>query len=389
MNKAWESKVLEWVNKHDYKGYDPYDLLSANKYTRSLMYPFKTLRIDKKILFLLLTKLNDWFPLIVRKLFFIKKKIHPTYLGMLLHSQALLPDKLYNENKVQEIKEELKKHRIQDYNNACWGTPFAWRSGDVFYPVGTPFAVVCAWIGEAYLELYKRNRNQEDLDVCISICDFFIEDLHITKHSEDSICFSYSPRKESDINNSNLMVASFLMKIGALINNDIYKSLSEKATNFTLNTQLPNGLIPYFGNKTCDHNDSYHSSYELKSLFDILEHYPRSNWELAFEKYLSYYLDNYIQKDYSISKYPNKAFPVDGTSMADALILFFKIQDKYNGYEISKHIEGVEEIINQEWLKSNGGIKYKKLNNYIFSSITYTRWIMGWFAIASAYKLRK
>lgn len=389
MSKNWEHKILEWVNNHSFKGYDPYDLLSLNRYTRSLMHPFKSLRFDKKIVFLLLSKSNDWFPMISRKLLFIKKKVHPTYLGMLLHSQALLPKHHYNETRVQLIKNELEKHRLNNYKNHCWGTPFAWRSGDTFYPIGTPFAVVCAWIGEAYFELYKRNKNQEDLDVCISICDFFIDDLIITNFTDDSICFSYSPVKQSDINNSNLMVASYLMKVGNAIKKEQYISRAKKATNFSLSTQLTSGLIPYFGNTTCTHNDSYHSSYELKALFDILEHNRLKSWEVAFEKYLSYYLKNYIQPDFSISKYPNKAFPVDGTAMADGLILLYKIQNKYGNYEISKYIEGTEKTINREWIKKDGGIKYKKLNRYCFSSITYTRWVMGWFAIASAYKLRK
>jgi hypothetical protein len=353
------------------------------------MYPFKSLRFDKKIAFLILSKSNDWFPVISRKVLFIKKKVHPTYLGMLLHSQALLPDHHYNDRRVELIKSEIEKHRLKDFKNYCWGTPFAWRSGENFYPIGTPFAVVCAWIGEAYFELYKRNKNQEDLNICISICDFFVEDLIITKISEDSICFSYSPIKDSDINNSNLMVASFLMKVGVLVDNGQFISLSKKATNYSLNTQLSNGLIPYFGNNNCTHNDSYHSSYELKALFDLLENNPEKTWEIAFEKYLVYYLKNYIQPDFSISKYPNRAFPVDGTAMADGLILFYKIQEKYENYKISKHIEEIEKVINQEWLKNDGGIKYKKLNRYFFSPITYTRWIMGWFAIASAYNLRK
>lgn len=389
MNKPWQEKVLHYVKEHPFEGFDPYDLLSLNTYTRSLMYPFKELRFDKKISFLFLSIVNDWFPSLVRKVFFVKKKIHPTYLGMLLHSEALLPKKYYDEKRVQLIKKEIIKCRSKGYKNHCWGTPFAWRSGDTFYPTGTPFAVVCAWIGEGYLALYERNEQEEDLIVCKSICDFFVQDLIIKTISDDSICFSYSPNNESDVNNSNLMVASFLMKVGHLIGNEEYKTLAKKATNFTVDSQLSNGLIPYFANKNCSHNDSYHSSYELKALFDIIKLEQNEKWRFAFEKYLDYYLENYFHDDFSVSKYPRRPFPVDGTAMADALILLYKIQTEYKHLKICNYIDGIENIIRKEWVKKNGSIKYKKLNKYVFSSITYTRWIMGWFAIVAAYKLEE
>lgn len=386
---SWQNSVIRWVRNHPYAGYDPYDLLSLNSYTQSLMYPFSQLTFPKKVAFLILTKSNDWFPLTIRKLLRIPKKVHPTYLGLLLHAELNFLDEYYNKEKIIELKRLLKEQRISSYKNYCWGTPFEWRSGDILYTEGTPFTVVTAWIGEAFLTAYRQSNQPDDLEVCISIADFFIHDLIIEEYPDDRVCFSYSPLTKSDINNSNLMVAAFLAQLGQEIGNSSYIQWARKAVNFSVSTQLDNGLIPYNGNDTCVFNDSYHSSYELKSLFDVIQVIDDPSFKTSFEKYLEYYLNSYFQKDYSITKYANRPYPVDGTAIADGLILLKKIAPHFPDLNLNNYIQGINNLIEKEWLRKDDSIKHKKISKKKFTNITYTRWIMGWFALAASYNLKE
>jgi hypothetical protein len=366
-------------------GYDPYDLLSLNGFTQSLMQPFQELPFFKKLVFLVIIKSNDWFPLFTRKILLVKRKVHPTYVGLLLHTEANLPLEQRSMDQINLLKNKLMRLRLTDYSNACWGTPFAWWSGKQFYPIGTPFTVVTAWIGEAFLKLYEELKLEHDLEICESIAQFFICDLQRLENQHGDICFSYSPLAKNDINNSNLMVAAYLSKLGKITSNNHYIDLAKKATSFSISTQLDSGLIPYFGNAACDYNDSYHSSYELKSIFDVMNATGNKQFKSAFEKYLNYYLLHYFQEDYSITKYPNRLYPVDGTALADGYVLLQTLLPYYPKLKLERYINGLDTLIEKEWMKSDGGIRYKKLSKHQFTSITYTRWIMGWFALAASY----
>jgi hypothetical protein len=348
------------------------------------MLPFQQLPFHKKLAFLFLAKSNDWFPVLIRKILMVKKKVHPTYVGLLLHAEANLPSEQRSIERIDQLRQTLTQLRLTDYTNSCWGTPFAWRSGQQFYPIGTPFTVVTAWIREAFLKLYEELKLEQDLNMCESIAQFFICDLQRLEDNEGNICFSYSPLAKNDINNANLMVAAYLAKLGKITNNDHYLELAEKATSFSFATQLENGLIPYFGNTTCNYNDSYHSSYELKSIFDVMHATGNNTWKMPFEKYLTYYLQHYFQKDYSITKYPNRPYPVDGTALADGYVLLQTLLPHYPHLELNRYIHGLDALIENEWIKRDGSIRYKKRSKYQFTSITYTRWIMGWFALAAS-----
>lgn len=355
------------------------------------MYPFNELNFLQKVIFLSIYNLDLLFPKFIRTIFSIQRKKHPTYIGMLLNAEALLKDDLYDQQRVSFLKKEIEDLRIKNREFHCWGTPFEWRSGDTFYKSGTPFAVVNAWVGEGYLALYQRNGEQKDLDVCISICKFFINDLIIEKH-QCGISFSYSDTKASNINNSNLMVASFLVRVGNSIGDNDFISLGMSAAKHSISTQLESGLIPYIGDGECKHNDSYHSSYELKSLIELYAITKDPDIKKTFDSYLDYYLDNYFHSDGAIGKYPNKKLPVDGTAIADAFILFEKsinFIDEKTKLRFEDRMHSLERLFEKDWLKKDGAVKYKQNKWFGFTNITYKRWIMGWFAIAAAYKLRK
>ena len=384
----WEIKIIDWVRTNPLHGYDPYDILSLNNKTRSLMRPFKDLSIMNKFLFIVIDKLNNYLPVFTRKLLEVKKKKHPTYIGFLLHAELNLKQELRDENRINLLKTELEKSRIINYANHCWGTPFAWKSGLTDYPIGTPFTVVTAWIGEAYLTSYRIFQQESDLDILNSIADFFISDLPRIETS-NSICFSYSPIVKTDINNSNLMVAGYLAQLGELTNNTKYIELAKKSVEFSISTQLNSGLIPYYGNTGCKTNDSYHSSYEIKSLTQVYKVTKDESLKQSIFNYLTYYIENYIANDCAITKYPKKEFPVDGTAIADGLIMFYELQFIFPELNLENYIVNLKNLINQEWVKKDGSVKYKKLRKSKFIEITYTRWIMGWFALAASYSLKK
>jgi hypothetical protein len=384
MKKELLNSLLDWSSSYGVEGYDPYDIVSLNKFTRSLMVDFRKLNFFKKVIRFGIEFMSARFPIAIRKVFFVKKKIHPTHLGCMLHAYVLLskgdPERYSKE--IDFYRSELIRLRSTKTKHYAWGVPFSWTSSGVEFPEGTPFAVTANWIGSAFVELYELRNNQEDLDIAVSACHFILEDLKRTTFEDGTICFSYSMEKIDLINNANLFAADLLLKVGKIINNQEFIDSAKKAIDFTISTQLPSGLLPYTAHSESTFNDSYHASYELQCLFRAWKHFQDSTYLKAFNVYYAYYLKYYFKEDGNISKYSTKEYPIDSTSLADALILFAEIR---NEVDVSKEVDKLFCNLRDNWQDKTGYFYYSKRKSNTYVKIPFIRWTQGWMALGLAH----
>lgn len=384
MKKELLNSLLAWSSSYGVKGYDPYDIVSLNKFTRSLMIDFRKLGFFKKVIRFGIEFTSARFPIAIRKVLFIKKKIHPTHLGCMMHAYILLskddPQKYSKE--IDFYRSELIRLRSQKSKHFSWGVPFSWMSSGVEFPEGTPFAVTANWIGSAFVELYELRKNQEDLDIAVSACHFILEDLKQSTFEDGTMCFSYSMEKVDLINNANLFAADLLLKVGKIINNQDFIDTAKKAVDFTISTQMPSGHFPYTAHSDSTFNDSYHASYELQCIFRAWKHFQDPAYLDAFNKYYEYYLKNYFKEDGNIAKYSNKLYPIDSTSLADALILFAEIRQDI---DVSKEVDTLLSNLDHNWQDKSGYFYYQKRKSNSYVKIPFLRWTQGWMALGLAH----
>jgi hypothetical protein len=386
------NKLLNYLEKADDVGFDPYDIFEKNKFLLSLQVDKSKLPFYKLVFLYGFNKLNLFFPLFLRKLFGIKKMKHATYMACMFRAYLEIYEFTKHEKyltQIQKYRDWLIENRCKTYQNFCWGTPFAWRSGDIIYEKGTPFTVVTAWVGDAFHKSYTIFKEQEDLDVCLSICKFFVEDLIISEKSDDEICFSYSPLKRDYVNNANLFAAEFLMRIGSVVDDNQFKNKAKKAVYYSINHQLDNGMITYLGRESAMYsfrNDSYHSSYEIRMLYSYWVLSGDETVKKAIDKYLEYYLTQYYKPDGRIvlsEKAPNV---VDITALSDAILMFYLLQDDY---DVKDKLAAVMDFTIGKMQDKKGFFYYKVLSNNYVIKIPYIRWAQGWMAMALAVENNK
>lgn len=378
------TSLLDWTSSNGIHGYDPYDIMSLNGFTRSLMINFKDLNFFKKIVRFFIERTDQYFPIALRKCLFIKKKVHPTHLGCMLHTYVLLAksgDQSFDKE-IEFYRSKLIEHRSKESVHFAWGVPFSWSSGGVEYTEGTPFAVTANWIGSAFVELYLLKGNQADLDIAISVCEFIVNDLKRTTFDDGTICFSYSNKKVDLINNANLFAADLLIQVGSITSNKEYLEIAQKAVDFSLSTQLDSGLIPYVAHSTSTFNDSYHGSYELQCIYRAWKQFKSDKYLKSFELYFDYYIKYYFQDNGDITKYFNKPFPIDSTSLADALILFAKIRETV---DVEKYVEPLIKNLADNWQDKSGYFYYRRTGPNRFVKIPFIRWTQGWMALGLAH----
>jgi len=308
-------KLDKWLEKNGWEGYDPYDI-------REL--PFLQRLQNCRILRRLISGLENLNPEFFRKVLRVEKKINAK--GMGLFADAYL--NLYNitgENnykiKAKKIINWLDNNYSKGYSGKCWGYPFDWHS-KIFIPKGTPSGVVTSVVGNAYWNFYKTTGEKRYLSVCKSICTFILSDLNIDEIDLDKICFSYTPLDKFHVNNANLFVAEFLIKVGKEINNIEFIEKGLKAVNYTLSQQNEDGSIFYWG-KDQDNRcsiDHYHSGFEIRSLYSIWKLTKEKRIYKAVSGYYQFYLHN-LFKNKAIPKLtPRRTNPIDIHSCAEAIL---------------------------------------------------------------------
>jgi len=369
-------KLNKWMKKNGWHGYDPYDVSGV------LAHLFKKKLILFKISRKIICGIEIFLPFLIRKIFFIKKKINAKAMGLFAEGYLNLFKATKNEKYLEKSKECLTWliHNYSiNYAGYCWGYPFHWQS-KIFIPKNTPSSVVSSICGNAFWEYYQITKEKKYLNICTSVCNFFLKNLNITEISKNKICFSYTPIDNFRVHNANLFVAEFLIKIGKQIKNQNFIKYGLKAVNYTLSEQNKNGSIYYWGEEKGNHSschvDHYHSGFEIRSLYSIWKLTGDEKIYKAVLKYYRFYLNNFFLNK-TIPKFtPTNIYPIDIHSCSEA-ILCNSLLSKFFP-EGKKYLKNSTNWILKNMQTNDGYFVYKIYKFKRKIKIPYIRWGQAW-----------
>jgi len=383
-------KLDKWIKKNGWKGYDPYDIQELPLFLK------KDATIIEKITLKIISKTDEICPLFSRKILKIKKKLNAKAMGLFADAYLNL-FKTTKEKKYLEKNKEcltwLENNRSAYYADYCWGYPFDWQS-KIFIPKNTPSTVVSSTCGNAFWKYYQHTGEKKYLNICISICNFFLKNLNIDKISKDKICFSYTPLDNFHVHNANLFVAEFLIKIGKETKNQNFIEQGLKAVNYTLGEQNKNGSIYYWGEKQNNysphHVDHYHSGFEIRSLYSIWKLTNDKKIYDSISRYYKFYLDNFFENK-TIPKFtPQNTYPINIHSCAEAILCNSLLQKDFP--QGKKYLENSSKWIIENMQTKEGWFIYKikNIKGLKFKiQIPYIRWGQAWMLNALSHVLPK
>lgn len=387
-------KLLSWIEKNGWAGYDPYDLKGIPFYL--FLYEkaeqgnifFKTMR---RLFF----ELERTFPLLMRKLFKVEKQINPKSIGLLakgyLNLFQFLGDEIYLQ-KAKDCLGWLENNYSKGYHGLCWGYPFDWHSR-ILIPKGTPSAVVSSIVGDAFWQAYKLTNEERYLEVCRQVCIFFLNDLNIDEIEGDCLCFSYTPIDKFHVHNANLFVAEFLIRVGVEVGEPEWVEIGLKAAKYALKEQNPDGSIYYWGKvdnrNNFFHIDAYHSGFEIRMLFGIWKTTGKKEFFESVKRYFEFYKKNllFYEGEKIIPKMtPHSLYPIDIHSCAEAILCNSIISDDFEEAKVlSKEI--CKWVIKN--MQSPDGWFYYAIKNFFGLPFTikipYFRWGQAWMFLALSY----
>ncbi|UCG57959.1 MAG: hypothetical protein JSU70_00355 [Phycisphaerales bacterium] len=360
------NRLLAYVQRRDYAGYDPYDALNS---------PFlEVLSARSKWLRIVFTQLLRRFPLNLRPVLLISKGHNPKGLGLFLEGYSRLY-KVKQEpatlNRIKNLMRVLCENRSTGYSGFCWGYNFPWQSRTVYRPRYTPTIVNTSFIGHALLDAYESTGIDTALDMAVRTKGFILRDLN-RKRDADTFCFSYTPFDHDYVHNANALGASLLFRIGELTGDARLKEISFASMGYCLAHQRDDGAWPYAETKIQSWVDSFHTGFVLESLRRFLPHHNSPDWRRQYERGVMYYAENFFLEDGTPKYYSDRTYPIDIHSPAEAVCFFSTEGEEYRCL--------TDKIL--LWMLKNmwggNGTFYYRKNRFTRTKVVYMRWSLAW-----------
>lgn len=393
MERVWDSisRLDRWLEQNGWAGYDPYDI----KGTPLFLYIQRLspqaplfLRGIRRAIF----AFEERYPLLMRKLFGVKKQINAKAMGLFakayLNLYEVTGEKRFKD-KAMKCLDWLMENPSMGYNGLCWGYPFHWQSR-VLIPKGTPSAVVSSVVGDGFWKAYQVLGHKKYLDICESICRFLSNNLNIDEIDGDCICFSYTPIDDFHVHNANLFTAEFLTRVGQELKQSHYVELGHRAARYALYEQNPDGSLYYWGriqnHYSPNHIDHYHSGFEIRMLYGMWKLTGDSRYREATERYFRFYLDNLMIKtggEILPKMTPKSLYPVNIHSCAEAILCNATLAGEFE--EARLLLPGLCDWIITNMQTEAGWFIYmirKEWNRERRVEIPYIRWGQAWMLLA-------
>jgi hypothetical protein len=317
------TRLANWVDQHDYRGYDTFDGLSS--YVRPLTFETNLLRT-------VLQQGVRRFPLNLRPLLGIPMSRSTKGMGFLARGFMRLRDATGDNSwdcKAEYALQWLMENQSKGYSGACWGNHFDYQSRSFYLPKGVPTIVWTSLIGHAFLDGYDHFRKNEYLEVAVSACEHILKDLDVLTEG-DGICLSYIPVQNKQVHNSNTLGGSLLARTFSHTGNQPYLATARKSLQYTANHQRSD-YSWYYGEAANLHwVDNFHTAYVL----DCFKYYFESTGDDRFvEKMMNgyrYWKQTFFLPDGTPRYYDKKTLPLDIQCSSQAIdtLVFFNDQDR-------------------------------------------------------------
>lgn len=360
-------KLMSYIEESQFKGYDPYDALNSPI--------LRLLSLNRKYLRIAFIQGLKRMPVNLRPVFGIAKGYNPKAIGLFLWGYTKLyrvEPKEHYLDKIKTLLGLLANLASPGYSGLCWGYNFDWQSRAFFVPAFTPTIVNSSFTGHALLDTYAYTGIERALEMALSIKNFIIKDIN--RHIEgDTFCFSYTPIDTVFVHNSNLLGASFLIRLCRYDKKENLKDTALRSLDYTMKYQRDDGSWYYAETDYQKWIDSFHTGFILQSIkYFFEEGYGIGDWEASFDKGVQFYSQKFFLSDGTPKYYHNRTYPIDIHSSTQGIVFFSRMGLYYR--QLTERI--LKWTVNN--MQARNGYFYFQKRRYHNIKIPYIRWAQAW-----------
>jgi rhamnogalacturonyl hydrolase YesR len=304
-------QVERWVERHNYRGYEPFDGLSSW---------FRPLTLGNLLGERLLLQLVRQCPVNLRPLMGVRPKESTKGRGYMAAGYLIRyrttgsPEYLH---KAEACLDWLSTRKAAKFANHSWSNHFDFASRGGSYTKDDPIIVWTSLIGFAYVDAYEETNNTRWLEIADSVCRW-IMDLPREKTNRGS-CLSYLANTQSSIHNSNMLGAAMLARTARHTGNQDYVQVARSAMEYSCTRQLANGSWWYAEDPKYHWIDNFHTGYNLDSLRTYIRNTGDDTWGLHLRKGLEFYKAHFFEENGCPKYYHDRRYPVDSQCAAQSI----------------------------------------------------------------------
>ncbi|MBU1667544.1 delta-aminolevulinic acid dehydratase [bacterium] len=374
--------LKEYVEKENYKGWDPYDGLNSKFLnTIPLVYRSKFIRLAWIQSFKRL-------PFNLRNILGVKKEYNPKGLGLFLSAYCNLYSVEPKEEYLLKIKfliDEILSLQTKGWSGSCWGYNFDWQARAFFQPKYTPTVVASTFIGYALLDAYDILKDPKLLKTARSICDFILKDLNRTYDDKGDFAFSYSPLDTTQVFNASLLGSRMLARVYSYTNEKELIDEAKKSVQFCVDYQQNNGAWAYGTLPFHQWIDNFHTGYNLECISEYMKYSKDTTYEKNINIGLEYYLNTFFTEDGKSKYYNNALFPIDIHAPAQLIVTLYRLGILKENKELG------DKVLN--WtiqnMQDEKGYFYYQIKKRFNSKIPYIRWAQSWMFFSMSFYIKE
>jgi hypothetical protein len=355
-----------FIESEHYKGYDPYDGLT------SPLFRLPILKSNHKLRFLS-QQFVKRFPINIRPLLGIQKRLNPVTLGLAIQGyvQMTTPsNSKSNQKKILDLIQELKKLIPTGYSGACWGYDFPWEARYASIPAYQPTLVATGIISNALYLAWKKLGIAEAKELIVQCCAFTEKHIHRSTEADGSFCFSYSPFDKEKVFNASMKGARLMAQGYEITGNQEWNSLAKNAVSYVMKFQREDGAWIYSQRETGAWIDNYHTGYILDCLDEYQNCTHDSTWSLNLSKGIQFYTSTFILEKGQAKFYDKNPWPADCTAAGQTLLSLSRF-----GYrDLAKKVA----LWNIENMQHKKGYFYFRKYPYYTNTSNFMRWSNAW-----------
>ena len=369
------NKLIGYVEKENYLGYDPYDTLNS----------FINFNLLGKFGSVSVTQFQKRNPINIRPLIGIQKEYNPKGIGLFLKAYCKLYKKTGNKSFIEKARlifNWLNSNYSKGYSGMAWGYNFPWASSSEYKAAYLPSVVVTAHIVDGIFDYFILTKDKSARQAIVSAAEYVSKDIPVTNY-DTGISFAYTHHSNGACYNASLHAAEILLK-ACLVQGKSPDQRIAQATKFVLSMQKSDGSWYYsFDPKknTERKQIDFHQGFVLISLHNIQQQsgYLRGEIFRAIKKGIEFYRQKQFTSDgRSLWRIPKK-WPVDIHNQSQGIITFALLKDYHPDYLKFAKIVATWTINNMQ--DKSGYFHYRKYP--VFSNkIPYMRWSQAWMMLA-------
>ncbi len=369
------SRLKSWVEKEEYRGWDPYDGLTSRVFQS--LPGIRDVRFFR-LAWIQLFKRN---PVNLRKIFLISKDYNPKGVGLFLNGYCYLyrlnakPEYL---EKIRQLADKVLELTSKGYSGACWGYNFDWESRAFFQPAYTPTIVASVFVGYALLDAYEILEDSRLLEEAVSVSDFLLKDLNRTYDEEGDFSFSYSPLDHSQVYNATLLGSRMLARLYRITGDERMLREATHSVDYVVKAQREDGSWSYSPLPFHQWIDNFHTGYNLECLWEYQKYAGTQKYAEVIERGFDYYIRTFFEAGGRCRYYNDSLYPIDIHAPAQLIITLSRLK------RFAEHRDLADSVIGWtiDHMQDPEGYFYFQIKKAFTSRIPYMRWAQGWMFLA-------